>query len=51
VIETPGKKYDIGVECWWIGWKDIDVQQKIANFIAGSLSSAKAQNNKQTEST
>ena len=37
-IETPGKKYDIGVECWWIGWKDIDVQQKIVNFIAGSLS-------------
>jgi hypothetical protein len=29
--------FDVGVEFWWIGWKDEDVQQKIRSFIAEKL--------------
>lgn len=29
--------FDVGVEFWWIGWKDEDVQQKIRSYIADKL--------------
>lgn len=29
--------FDVGVEFWWIGWKDEDAQQKIRTFIADKL--------------
>lgn len=29
--------YDIGVEFWWIGWKDEAAQQKLRSFITTAL--------------
>lgn len=29
--------YDIGVEFWWIGWKDETVQKQVRSFIADAL--------------
>ncbi|MEE9392179.1 MAG: PilZ domain-containing protein [Planctomycetota bacterium] len=29
--------YEIGVEFWWIGWKDEEAQNSIRNFIADRL--------------
>jgi len=26
-------KYDVGIEFWWIGWKDKDAQQAVADYI------------------
>ena len=42
VARTEGVRYEIGVECRWIGWKEQDVQQEIAHFIINSLESSKA---------
>lgn len=37
--KPAGGAYDVGVEFWWIGWKDEDAQQKIRAFIAEKLRS------------
>ncbi len=34
--DEPGR-FDLGVEFWWVGWKDHDVQKKINEFISASL--------------
>lgn len=35
--KAVGDGFDVGVEFWWIGWKDEEVQQKIRGFIAQKL--------------
>ena len=32
-------RHDIGVEFWWVGWKDEDAQKRISNFIGDALDS------------
>ena len=32
-----GKKYDVGAEFWWIGWKDDGAQEAIAKHIRQQL--------------
>ncbi len=34
--DEPGR-FDLGVEFWWVGWKDHDVQKQINDFISASL--------------
>jgi Tfp pilus assembly protein PilZ len=34
---TDGDDYEIGVEFWWIGWKDEAAQQKLRSFITTAL--------------
>lgn len=34
-----GKKYDVGAEFWWIGWKDDGAQEAIAKHIRQRLAS------------
>jgi hypothetical protein len=35
--KPSGGGFDVGVEFWWIGWKDEDAQQKIRSFIADKV--------------
>jgi len=30
-------EYELGAEFWWIGWRDNDAQQAIANHIASAI--------------
>ncbi len=34
--QTPGQ-YDVGVEFWWVGWRDQEAQQRVSEFITRSL--------------
>ncbi len=34
---------EIEVECWWVGWEEIEVQQQISHFILDALESSTAQ--------
>ncbi|HYC77257.1 MAG TPA: PilZ domain-containing protein [Planctomycetota bacterium] len=35
--KPSGAGYEVGVEFWWIGWKDEDAQAQIRGFIADKL--------------
>ena len=32
--KTQGDSYEIGAEFWWIGWRDNDAQNTVADFIS-----------------
>ncbi|MCB9831147.1 MAG: PilZ domain-containing protein [Planctomycetes bacterium] len=34
--DEPGR-FDVGVEFWWVGWRDAQAQQKVSNFITDAL--------------
>ncbi len=34
--EEQGRS-DVGVEFWWVGWRDNQAQQKVSNFITDAL--------------
>ncbi len=29
--------FDVGVEFWWVGWRDNETQKRVSDFITGSL--------------
>jgi hypothetical protein len=41
-LTDNGWGYHIEVECWWMGWKDHQVQREIADFIIKALAASKA---------
>ena len=34
---TANQEYEIGAEFWWIGWKDSNAQQTIADHISSAI--------------
>jgi hypothetical protein len=38
--EEAGDAYEIGVEFWWIGWGDPEVQRSIGDYIRRALESS-----------
>ena len=32
-MQEKKDKYDVGVEFWWMGWQDLDVQQVLTEYI------------------
>lgn len=33
--KARGDRYNIGAEFWWVGWRDQEAQNAIANYVAG----------------
>jgi hypothetical protein len=33
--KARGERYNIGAEFWWVGWRDQEAQNAIANYVAG----------------
>ena len=36
--ESKKDKFDVGVEFWWIGWKDSNAQKSLAEYISKKIS-------------
>jgi hypothetical protein len=36
--DIPGDKYEVGVEFWWIGWREQDAQAAMLDYINQKLS-------------
>jgi len=39
-VEDDGLGYNVEVECWWMGWKNLAIQKDIADFIVGAFTAS-----------